>query len=48
MDNQTLYDLKNSFLAEWPLSRIKKMSIENYTNLDKTSFPGVKVILIVF
>ena len=38
MDNQTLYDLKNSFLAEWPISRIKEMSIEEYTNLNKTSF----------
>ena len=36
--NESLYQLKEDFLAEWPLSRIQKMSLEEYTNLDKTSF----------
>ncbi|RIA09379.1 5-methylcytosine-specific restriction protein B [Flavobacteriaceae bacterium MAR_2010_72] len=38
MDNQKLYDLKNAFLEEWPIERLETMSIEEYTNLDKTSF----------
>ena len=33
-----LYQLKNDFLNEWPLSRIQSMTLEEYTNLDKTSF----------
>jgi 5-methylcytosine-specific restriction protein B len=36
--NESLYQLKEDFLAEWPLSRIQKMSLDEYTNLDKTSF----------
>lgn len=32
------YALKNSFLEEWPLSRIQRLTLEEYTNLDKTSF----------
>jgi 5-methylcytosine-specific restriction protein B len=36
--NEKLYQLKQSFLAEWPLSRIENMTIEEYTNLEKTSF----------
>jgi 5-methylcytosine-specific restriction protein B len=32
------YQLKENFLNEWPLSRIEKITIEEYTNLDKTSF----------
>lgn len=38
MDNQKLYDIKNDFLKEWPLSRIQNMTLEEYTNLEKTSF----------
>lgn len=36
--NQSLYQLKETFLQEWPLSRIQNMSLGEYTNLDKTSF----------
>lgn len=36
--NESLYQLKEDFLAEWPLSRIQEMSLDEYTNLDKTSF----------
>lgn len=36
--NETLYQLKETFLQEWPLSRIQKITLEEYTNLDKTSF----------
>ncbi|WP_432671154.1 AAA family ATPase [Flavobacterium sp. SM2513] len=36
--NENLYQAKQDFLAEWPLSRIHKMTLEEYTNLDKTSF----------
>lgn len=36
--NETLYQLKESFLQEWPLSRIQNMALDEYTNLDKTSF----------
>lgn len=36
--NENLYQAKQEFLAEWPLSRILKMTLEEYTNLDKTSF----------
>lgn len=32
------YQLKENFLNEWPLPRIEKMTIEDYTNLDKNSF----------
>jgi 5-methylcytosine-specific restriction protein B len=32
------YNLKKAFLQEWPLSRIQSMNLEEYTNLDKTSF----------
>lgn len=35
---QNLYDLKLKFLKEWPLSRIENMTLEEYTNLEKTSF----------
>jgi len=37
-DNQTPQGIYESFLAEWPLSRLAQMKIEEYTNLDKTSF----------
>ncbi|MDU8886311.1 AAA family ATPase [Yeosuana sp. MJ-SS3] len=38
-DIQKLYDLKNAFLKEWPIDRLKSMTLEEYTNLDKeTSF----------
>lgn len=33
-----LYTLKTEFLEHWPLSRLKNMSLEEYTNLDETSF----------
>ena len=36
--NQELYKLKEDFLKEWPVERIRTMSLEEYTNLDKTSF----------
>ncbi|WP_396137399.1 hypothetical protein [Flavobacterium sp.] len=36
--NETLYQLKETFLQEWPLDRIQNMTLEEYTNLDKTSF----------
>ncbi|MCW1149161.1 AAA family ATPase [Flavobacterium lacisediminis] len=36
--NENLYQLKETFLQEWPLSRIQNMTLEEYTNLDKTSF----------
>ena len=36
--NETLYQLKENFLQEWPLRRIQNMTLEEYTNLDKTSF----------
>jgi 5-methylcytosine-specific restriction endonuclease McrBC GTP-binding regulatory subunit McrB len=38
MMNETLYQLKESFIQEWPLLRIRSMTLEEYTNLDKTSF----------
>ncbi|WP_232338077.1 McrB family protein [Flavobacterium profundi] len=38
MKNQDHYKLKENFLQEWPLSRIKNITLEEYTNLDKTSF----------
>ena len=36
--NETLYQIKETFLQEWPLDRIQNMTLEEYTNLDKTSF----------
>jgi len=36
--NENLHQLKQSFLQEWPLRRIQSMTLEEYTNLDKTSF----------
>ena len=36
--NETLYQLKETFLQEWPLDRIQNITLEEYTNLDKTSF----------
>ena len=36
--NTELYKLKEDFLKEWPIERLKTMPIEEYTNLDKTSF----------
>ena len=35
---EKLYQLKDQFLKEWPLSRIQNLTLEEYTNLDKTSF----------
>jgi len=37
-NNQELYDLKIAFLEEWSIERLKTMSLQEYTNLDKTSF----------
>lgn len=36
--NENLHQLKQSFLQEWPLRRIQSMTLEEYNNLDKTSF----------
>ena len=36
--NNELYKLKEDFLKEWPIDRLKTMTIEEYTNLEKTSF----------
>lgn len=39
MPNQPdLVQLYDEFIATWPISRIQHMTIEEYTNLDKTSF----------
>lgn len=38
MSNQSLYNLKEDFLKEWPITRLESMSIEEYTNLEKSSF----------
>jgi 5-methylcytosine-specific restriction protein B len=38
MDNQKLYDIKNDFLKAWPIERLESITLEEYTNLDKTSF----------
>ena len=37
-NNSDLYQLKKDFLQEWPLERVQKMTLEEYTNLDKNSF----------
>src|SRR5690606_13671838 len=36
--NDKLYKLKEEFLKEWPIERLKTMTLKEYTNLDKTSF----------
>ena len=36
--NAELYILREDFLKEWPIDRLKTMTIEEYTNLEKTSF----------
>ncbi|VXC15539.1 McrB family protein [Maribacter litoralis] len=36
--NEKLYNLKNDFLKEWPIERLKTMTLEEYTNLEKSSF----------
>ena len=33
--NEKLYQLKDEFLKMWPIERLKTMSLEEYTNLDK-------------
>lgn len=38
MSYENLYQLKEDFLDEWPLSRLESLTLEEYTNLDKTSF----------
>ena len=35
MENQKLYNLRDEFLRTWPLERVKEMTIEEYTNLNK-------------
>lgn len=35
MENKELYQLKDEFLSTWPLERVKEMTIEEYTNLNK-------------
>jgi 5-methylcytosine-specific restriction endonuclease McrBC GTP-binding regulatory subunit McrB len=36
--NENLHQLKASFIQKWPLRSIQNMTLEEYTNLDKTSF----------
>ncbi|WP_084148807.1 EVE domain-containing protein [Arenibacter latericius] len=36
--HKKLYDLKQEFLNTWPIERLERMTLEEYTNLDKTSF----------
>lgn len=36
--NQKLYDLKEEFLEQWPVEKLESLKLEEYTNLDKTSF----------
>lgn len=38
LKNEHLYKLKEEFLNEWSIDRIKTLTLEQYTNLDKTSF----------
>lgn len=38
MSDSTLDKLYSDFLNEWPVSRLETMTIEEYTNLEKTSF----------
>ena len=38
LKNEELYKLKEDFLKEWPIDRLKSMTLEEYTNLEKTSF----------
>lgn len=38
MENQVKYKIKEDFLNEWSIERLKTLSIDEYTNLDKTSF----------
>jgi len=35
MENEELYQLRDEFLSTWPLERVKEMTIEEYTNLNK-------------
>lgn len=37
-ENLEYYQIKEDFLTEWPIERLQSMPIEDYTNLDKTSF----------
>jgi len=34
-ENEALYNLKEEFLSAWPFERVKQMSLEEYTNLNK-------------
>ncbi|WP_299390565.1 EVE domain-containing protein [uncultured Gelidibacter sp.] len=36
--HQKLYLLKQQFLDTWPIEKLERMTLEEYTNLDKTSF----------
>ncbi len=38
MENQSLYKIKEDFLKEWSIERLKTMTIDEYSNLEKTSF----------
>lgn len=38
MSNTNEHEIKKDFLKEWPISRLESLSLEEYTNLDKTSF----------
>ena len=31
-------NILEQFLQEWPVERVKTMTLEEYTNIDKTSF----------
>lgn len=36
--NEELYALKQKFLIAWPIEKLEQMALEEYTNIDKTSF----------
>lgn len=36
--HENLYKLKQEFLDAWPIEKLEQMTLEQYTNLDKTSF----------
>lgn len=35
---ERLYNLKEEFLEKWPISKLENLKLEEYTNLEKTSF----------
>tara|TARA_R110002050_G_scaffold204522_4_gene340198 strand:+ start:126841 stop:130008 length:3168 start_codon:yes stop_codon:yes gene_type:complete len=36
--NEKLYSLKQEFLSKWPIEKLERMTLEEYTNIEKTSF----------